>query len=129
MIQELAQIKAARGSLQKFRSKLTRPSVATMASGHTDLVVAVDCLSGLEPMLSARGPRSSSLDEALQREVAGLRLEIQQVHALLEGAGNFYQGWSRLLGYAADEGAANYTANGKLGASISDQPKNAVMHG
>ena len=125
---ELAQIKTARGSLQKFRVKLLSPSVASMESGSADLVVAMECLTRLEPML-AGGRRSARLEQALRLEAAGLRRELEQVNALLHGAGNFYQGWSRLLGCGADEEAANYMANGKPGALISNDSKNAVIHG
>jgi hypothetical protein len=62
-------------------------------------------------------------------EVAELRHELEQVHALLEGAGKFYQGWSRFLGCTMDQGAANYTANGKPGALMSNRLEKVVIHG
>jgi hypothetical protein len=125
---ELEQIKTARARLQKFRLKLLRPSVGALESGSADLMVAVECLSQLEPVLASR-PRSASLDRDLHLEVAGLRRELQQVNALFEGAGKFYEGWSRLLSSAGDEATANYTASGKPGASISKQSNSVVMHG
>ena len=125
---ELEQIKTARARLQKFRIKLLRPSVGALESGSADLMVAVECLSQLEPILASR-PRSASLDRALRLEVASLRRELQQVNALFEGAGRFYEGWSRLLSSAPDEAAANYTASGKPGASISRQSNRVVIHG
>jgi hypothetical protein len=125
---ELGQIRAARASLQKFRLKLLRPSVAALESGSADLLLAVEYLERLEPVLRSRGPRPTDLDQALRLEVAGLRRDLQQVNALLEGAGRFYQGWSRLLGCAADDGAANYMANGQPG-SLFHNTKKAVIHG
>jgi hypothetical protein len=112
---ELEQIKTARGSLQKFRMKLLRPSVAALESGSADLVIALECLKRLE--------------QAMASEVASLRRELQQVNALLDGAGKFYEGWSRLLSCAADDGAANYTAHGKAAASVSNESNNVVIHG
>ena len=129
MNSELAQMRAARGSLQKFRLKLLNPSVASMESGSRDLAEAVEYMTKLEPLLAAGGRRSPSLDQAIHLEAAGLRRDLQQVHALLEGAGKFYQGWSRMLGCAADNGAANYTANGKPFVLASNNSKNAVIHG
>ena len=125
---ELEQIKTARARLEKFRLKLLRPCVGSLESGSADLMVAVKCLSQLEPVLASR-PRSASLDRSLHLEVAGLRRELQQVNALFEGAGKFYEGWSRLLSSATEEAAANYTASGKPGASISEQSNSVVIHG
>lgn len=125
---ELGQIKAARASLQKFRLKLLRPSTTALESGSADLLFAVEALERLEPVLS-RGPRPVALEQALRLELAGLRRELQQVNALLQGAGRFYEGWSRLLGCAADDGAANYTANGQPGVLFPNDTRNAVIHG
>ena len=125
---ELEQIKTARARLEKFRLKLLRPSVGALESGSADLMVAVKCLSQLEPVLASR-PRSASLDRSLHLEVAGLRRELRLVNALFEGAGRFYEGWSRLLSSAADEATANYTAAGKPVVSISKQSNSVVIHG
>src|ERR1700686_5206148 len=95
---QLGQIRAARASLQKFRLKLLRPSIAALESGSADLMNAVECLERLEPILRSRGPRPVGVEQALRLEVGGLRRDLQQVNALLAGAGRFYQGWSRLLG-------------------------------
>jgi len=124
----LEQIRAARASLQKFRLKLLHPSVAALESGSADLLFAVESLERLVPVLRSQRPRPVALEQALRLEVAGLRRELQQANALLQGAGSFYQGWSRLLGCAADEGAENYTANGQPGALLHNT-RNAVIHG
>lgn len=126
---ELGPIKAARESLQKFRLKLLRPSVADLESGSADLLFAVESLERLEPVMRSRVPRPAAFEQALGLEVAGLRRELQQVKALLQGAGRFYQGWSRLLGCATDDGAANYMANGQSGALFPNNTKNGVIHG
>jgi len=127
---ELGQIRAARASLQKFRLKLLRPSVAALESGSADLMFAVGCLERLEPVLRSRGRCPLAVEHALRLEVAGLRSDLQQVNALLEGAGRFYQGWARLLGCTTGEEAANYTANGQPGASVPNDSKRVVMiHG
>ncbi len=126
---EVEKIKTARACLQKFRLKLLRPSVGALESGSADLMVAVECLTQLEPVLASR-PRSRSLDRALHLEVADLRRELQQVNALFEGAGKFYEGWSHLLSSAVDDAASNYTANGKLSVPTSMQSNNVVViHG
>lgn len=126
---ELEQIRKARASLQKFRLKLLCPTVATLESGATDLGAAVECLQRIEPAPAHRGRRSPGVEHALRLEVEGLRRDLQQVHALLEGAGNFYQGWSRLVGCSADKESSNYTAHGKPVACISSASKNVVIHG
>jgi hypothetical protein len=126
---ELRQLKSARASIQKFRLKLMRPSVAALESGAVDLAFSVQCLERLEPVLRARGSRPLALEQALRFEVAGLRRDLQQVNALLQGAGKFYQGWSRLVGCAAEEESPNYTANGQPGALMSGHRKNVVIHG
>ena len=41
---ELGEIRAARASLQKFRLKLLRPSIAALEGGSGDLKLAVECL-------------------------------------------------------------------------------------
>jgi hypothetical protein len=125
---ELEKIKTARGRLQEFRLKLLTPSVGALESGSADLMVAVECLTQLEPVLASR-PRSVSVDRALHVEVAGLRRELEQVNALMDGAGKFYEGWARLLSSASDEATANYTANGKPGAPIFNDSNNEVIHG
>jgi hypothetical protein len=129
MTVELGQLRAARASAQKFRAKLLRPSVAVLESGFADLTFAVGCLERLEPLLRSRGAISLAVEHALRLEVIGLRSDLQQVHALLEGAGKFYQGWSRLLGCAAEEEAANYTAHGRPGAVHAIDSKGVVIHG
>jgi hypothetical protein len=92
-------------------------------------MAAVECLSQLEPVLGLR-PRSASLDLSLRLEMEGLRLELEQVNALFEGAGKFYEGWSRLLSSGVDDAASNYTANGKPSVPISRQSNNVVViHG
>jgi hypothetical protein len=126
---ELGEIRAARASLQKFRLKLLRPSIAALESGSADLMLAVDCLGRLEPVLRSRGPRPVAVERALRLEVGGLRRDLQQVNALLEGAGRFYQGWARLLGCATGEEAANYRASGQPGVLFLNESKNAVIHG
>ena len=126
---ELQKIKTARGSLQKFRSKLLRPSVGALESGSADLMVAVECLSQLEPILASRGRRSASFQQSFGLEVANLRRELQQVNALMEGAGKFYEGWARLLSSAPDDATANYTANGKPGTPVFNDSNNKVIHG
>ena len=65
----------------------------------------------------------------LHLELASLRRELQQVNALFEGVGKFYEGWSRLLSSAIDEATANYTAAGKPVVSISKQSNSVVIHG
>src|SRR5260370_37007503 len=125
MNMELEKIKAARARTEKSRRKLLRPTVEALESASSDLLVAVECLSQLEPVVASR-PRSASLDRALHLEVAGLRRELQQVNALFEGAGKFYEGWSRLMSSAVDDAASNYTANGKPSVPISMQSNNVV---
>jgi hypothetical protein len=125
---EFEKIRTARARLQKFRLKLLRPSVGALESGSADLMVAVECLSQLEPVLASRS-RSASVDRALHQEVAGLRHELQQVNALFEGAGKFYEGWGRLLSAASDDGDANYNYRGKPGVPVANKPNKVVIHG
>lgn len=126
---ELEQIKTARSSLQKFRAKLLRPSAASLESGSSDLVVAVECLKQLEAVLSGQGRRTPGQAQMLQWELSSLRSELQQVNALLECASQFFKGWSRLLSPAEDDAACNYTATGKMSPQISSDPNRVVMHG
>jgi hypothetical protein len=125
---ELEKIKSARGTLQEFRLKLLTPSVSRLESGSADLMFAVECLTQLEPVLASR-PRSASVDRALHTEMAGLRRELEQVNALMDGAGKFYEGWARLLASASDYATANYRANGKPGTPIFNDSNNEVIHG
>jgi hypothetical protein len=126
---ELVEIRTARASLQKFRLKLLRPSVAVLQSGSTDLALAIECLRQLEPVLSSQGPRPAVLERALGLEVSGLRRELAQVNALMEGAGKFYEGWARLLFPTSDDGAANYALDGKPRASVANRSNTVVIHG
>lgn len=109
--------------------KLLRPTAAAIESGSADLAAAVDCLKRVEPVLASQGRRSVAHEQMLRFEVISLRRELQQVNALVEAAGRFYQGWSRLLSSAADDAAVNYTAKGKVGAQISSNPNHVVIHG
>ena len=127
---ELEQLRKARGSLQEFRLKLLSPSAEALDSGSADLQAAVECLKRLEPGLASRDRRSAAAERAIEAGVAGLRSELQQVNALFAAAGRFYEGWSRLIGSAADDGPANYTAHGRPAPSISRQSNNVVaIHG
>jgi hypothetical protein len=126
---ELQQIRTARASLEKFRLKLLCPSISALEGGAADLGVAVKCLQRIEPALASPNRRSPNLERILRIEVAGLRRDLQLVTALFKAAGSFYQGWSRLMGSASDEGNTTYMANGKQGAPVLVPSKNPVMHG
>jgi hypothetical protein len=126
---EFEEIRSARKSLEKFRLKLLRPSAAVMESGAADLGRALECLGHLQPALSTQTRRPAILERALGLEIANLRRELQQVHALMAAASKFYEGWARLLGSPSDDTAANYTPQGRPGISLSNQSSNLVMHG
>jgi hypothetical protein len=125
---QLEQIQMARGSLRKFRLKLLRPSIDVMERGSADLALALECLTKLQPSLSSGGPRAASTNRALGLQIASLRRELQQVNALMEGAGKFYAGWASLLFSASDDGDANYNLHGKLG-PIAGKSNKVVIHG
>ena len=125
----MEQIRQARASLQKFRLRLLRPSIAALESGSAELVVALDCMKRLELALASGGTGAKALDQALKSEISGLRRDLQQVNALLEAAGKFYEGWARLLSSASDDSAANYTAAGKPQAVVSSETNSMVIHG
>lgn len=126
---ELEQIRQARSSLQKFRLRLLRPSIAALESGSADLVVALDCMKRLEPALASGVARPKAVDQSLQLEIAALRRDLQQVNALLEGAAKFYEGWARLLSSASDDSVANYTSAGRPQPAVSSETSSMVIHG
>lgn len=125
----LEHIKSARRRLEKFRQKLMRPSVAALEGGFSDLSGAVDCLKQAEPILALAERRSPSLEQALRLEVAGLSRELQQVKALMVGAGRFHEGWARLLSSCSEAAGANYTPSGRPGVYDSSKSNHVVIHG
>ena len=126
---ELEQIRTARDSLQKLRSKLLRPSVTALESGSADLVTALECIKRVELLPASPLRRSAIVEQALRLELSSLRHELQQVNALMDSVGKFYEGWSRLVSCATDDADANYTCGGKSGLPPLHESKNVVIHG
>ena len=127
--EELEQIRQARANLQKVRAKLVRPSPATLESSAADLMMAVNHLHRMAPLLPMRDRSRMGAEHALRLEVAGLRRELLQLNALLKGAGQFYEGWARLLSSTTDDSVANYTAGGKPANPAPCESRNLVLHG
>jgi len=100
----LYQVRQARRLVEKVHVRLLCPTIDAMDRGAAELTEAVTCLAGLDTALSA------GRHEHLQPEVQRLRSELQDVQALLDGAGKLYAGWARLM--APDSAPANYTASG-----------------
>jgi hypothetical protein len=124
---ELEQMRQALRSLEKARGKLATPTLEALNGAAADLTVAVESLSRVEMGLAARGPHAAGW-QAVESELAGLRSEFLHIHALLEGAGKFHQGWARLL-CTSEHGTANYTAEGRAGSPVSIDTGKEVMHG
>ncbi len=63
----------------------------------------------------------------LSAEIAAVRGELAKAQALAIAAGQFYQGWARLMGLGEEE-AANYTRHGAAPVA-SIHSGQVVMHG
>lgn len=112
--QELDSIRKARRSLDKLRTKLTRPTLESLDSGASDVLLAVECLQTLESRLRPRAGRPRGIDQLLAPEIRALRHELNQATELLEAAARFYQGWGRLMNPGEGEVTA-YDAFGRTG--------------
>jgi len=109
---ELDKARQARRSLEKVRLKLLSPTIQAMDSSSTELGVAVDCLKTLEVGFTSGRRLTPEWRRLLELEMMGLRRELIEVNALLQGAGKFYQGWARLVA-TGDDAPANYGVAGK----------------
>jgi hypothetical protein len=83
-----------------------------MDSSGSDLGVAVECLKTLEVGFASGQLVAPQWRRQLDQEMGGLRLELREVNALLEGAGKFYQGWARLVATGVDDAPAHYSVQG-----------------
>jgi hypothetical protein len=109
---ELDKARQARRSLEKVRLKLLSPTIQAMDSGTKDLGVAVDCLRTLEAAFTSGQRLTPEWRRLLEVEMRGLRLELREVNALLEGAVKFYEGWARLVATGVDDAPAHYSVQG-----------------
>lgn len=110
---ELDKAKQARRSLEKVRLKLLSPTIQAMDSSASDLGMAVDCLKTLEVGFASGQRLAPEWRRLLELEMTGLRRELREVNALLEGAGKFYQGWARLVATGVDDAPAHYGVAGR----------------
>lgn len=111
---QLDKVRQARRSLDKVRLKLLSPSIQAMDSSTFDLGVAVECLKTLEAGFASGQLIAPQWRGLLEQEMGGLRRELREVNALLEGAGQFYQGWARLVATGVDDAPAHYSVQGML---------------
>jgi hypothetical protein len=125
---ELDKAKQARRSLEKVRLKLLSPTIQAMDSSTSDLGVAVECLKTLEVGFTAGRRLTPEWRRLLEQEMTGLRRELIEVNALLQGAGKFYQGWARLVA-TADDASANYGMAGQPILPIPDRSSKVVAIG
>ena len=129
MKQELETIRKARRSLDKLRFKLVRPTIEALTSGESDIAAAVECLQALESKLASGERRSPGIEQVMAPEIRGLRRDLQQTKALLDGAGNFYQGWARLLMNQGEGDTTAYNAAGIAGSRGPVAVSKVVLHG
>jgi hypothetical protein len=124
---ELEQARQARRILEKLHRKLLLPTLEVFNDAPADLTVAAQSLQRLELSLTnnyqARPGR-----QAVQRELAMVRCELQIVNALVSSAGNFYEGLARLMP-GAEPAGVNYTAEGEAVSQPSQPSTGVVLHG
>jgi hypothetical protein len=72
----------------------------------------VDCLKTLEAGFASGRRLAPQRRRLLEFEMGGLRSELREVNALLEGVGKFYRGWARLVCTGIDDAPANYSVQG-----------------
>jgi hypothetical protein len=110
---ELDKAKQARRSLEKVRLKLLSPTLQAMDSSASELGLAVDCLKTLEVGFISGRRLTPEWRRLLELEMMGLRRELREVNALLQGAGKFYQGWARLVATGVEDAPVHYGVAGK----------------
>lgn len=125
---ELDKAKQARRSLEKVRLKLLSPTIQAMDSSTSDLGVAVECLKTLEVGFASGRRLTPEWRRLLEQEMMGLRRELIEVNALLQGAGKFYQGWARLVA-TGDDAPANYGTAGQPIPPMPDRSSKVVAIG
>ena len=125
---ELDKAKQARRSLEKVRLKLLTPSIQALDGSTSELGLAVECLKTLEVGFAAGRRLTPEWRRLLEVEMMGLRRELTEVNALLQGAGKFFQGWARLVA-TADDAPANYGIAGKPVPPLPDRSAKVVAIG
>jgi hypothetical protein len=108
----LDKVKQARRSVKKVRLKLLSPTVQAMDSSAEDLGAAVESLKTLEAAFTSGRRLTTEWRRLLELEMGGLRRELREISALLEGAGKFYEGWARLASNDIDDAPAHYSGQG-----------------
>jgi len=120
---EIADIREARRLIERMRDRLLRPCFEALECSAADLRLAALCLQRLD----VKSPVWQGVHrKALESEVAGLRLGVHCVEALLKNAGKFYAGWAGLM--SGDQAPPNYTSAGSTEPGPSQSNK-LNMHG
>ena len=109
---ELAQ--KARSSLCLVRQKLLSPAAKALDSSMPHLQRAIEAVTLLQRKLEQTGHRPAELRKRLElrKEVTALRVELAQVHALMENASAYHLGLARLL--APEDESISYAAGGVI---------------
>jgi len=117
----------ARRGLQALCERLQQPSLASLEASAHDLNAAVLSLHNLEASLKSHGvPQVSS--PALAAELTAIRREIAKAQALVSAAGDFFEGWGRLMSNSEDANSY-YTPQGKSGPVLAAEGGKLVLHG
>jgi ferric-dicitrate binding protein FerR (iron transport regulator) len=125
---EIENARQAGRRLAKVCDRLQRPTLESWRASETDLMDAVESLRDLEQSLHSVGAAKPVSSSVLAAEIAAIRREMATAQALLAAAGNFYQGWARLL-ETGDDQTANYTSSGTAASVVSIQSGQMVVHG
>lgn len=96
----LEQVAAARAALEQARMLLEKPSPKALEDCGPPLTGAAEALRKLKTRVGAPPPGHAV--------VRGLQKDLEEVRGLLEQAGAFYLGWSRIL----ESAAGAYDADG-----------------
>ena len=116
-----------RRSLEMVCERLQRPSIESWKASESELNAAIASLHELEQSLQV-APASRPHSQTLAAEMAAIRRELAKAQALLLAAGEFYQGWARLMGCAEEE-TANYTTRGAAATPPAIHSSRLVVHG
>jgi hypothetical protein len=121
------ELEQVRSILERLQRKLLHPTREVLDRGTADLTLAADCLKRLEIAI-LRGHHAGQAAAALHSELAKARRQLTTIQALVEGAGNFHEGWTRLISSVEPTGV-RYTAGGGTAAPPVLQPAKVVLHG
>ncbi len=124
---QLRAARQARKGIEQVRKRLAFPAPEILTACTEPLTQAIDCMTLLQQSLSGQSTLDPGGQQTLRLELNSLRRELKTVNALLTSAGEFYQGYGRLLGNEPEGPEIGYGAVRR--AAVPDAGARFTIHG